>query len=110
MNAPDLNEIYRMQPNEQKILCEENGNVCKFTFVKEDHTAGNMIRVELLNDKHVIFAGYRQPHPLKYVIEMTIRTDGVITPKVALENALDRIIRKVKLAKEDFDQATENLD
>lgn len=30
-----------------------------FTFNKEDHTLGNMLRAHLLKDPHVIFSGYK---------------------------------------------------
>ena len=35
-----------------------------FTFSKEDHTLGNLLRARLLQSQHVTFAGYRVPHPL----------------------------------------------
>lgn len=35
-----------------------------FTFNKEDHTLGNMLRSRLLQSPHVTFAGYKVPHPL----------------------------------------------
>ena len=35
-----------------------------FTFVKEDHTLGNMVTSRLRADKRVVFAGYKVPHPL----------------------------------------------
>lgn len=30
-----------------------------FTFNKEDHTLGNLLRSRLLQNSHVIFAGYK---------------------------------------------------
>lgn len=35
-----------------------------FTFNKEDHTLGNLLRSQLLKSPHVRFAGYKVPHPL----------------------------------------------
>ena len=35
-----------------------------FTFNKEDHTLGNLLRSRLLQSPHVTFAGYKVPHPL----------------------------------------------
>lgn len=35
-----------------------------FTFNKEDHTLGNMLRARLLQSPHVLFSGYKVPHPL----------------------------------------------
>lgn len=34
-------------------------NSSVFTFNKEDHTLGNILRAHLLKDPHVIFAGYK---------------------------------------------------
>ena len=35
-----------------------------FTFNREDHTLGNMLRSRLLQSPHVHFSGYKVPHPL----------------------------------------------
>ena len=35
-----------------------------FTFNKEDHTLGNLLRSHLLKSPHVRFSGYKVPHPL----------------------------------------------
>lgn len=35
-----------------------------FKFNKEDHTLGNMLRARLLQSPHVLFSGYKVPHPL----------------------------------------------
>lgn len=34
-------------------------NACIFTFNKEDHTLGNLLRSRLLEDPHVLFSGYK---------------------------------------------------
>lgn len=39
-------------------------NAGLFILSKEDHTLGNLIRLQLLRDPSVRFAGYRMPHPL----------------------------------------------
>lgn len=46
-----------------------------FTLLKEDHTLGNIIRMSLLADGRVLFAGYRMPHPLenRMVIKIKVR-------------------------------------
>jgi len=33
-----------------------------FTFNKEDHTLGNLLRSRLLQSSHVLFAGYKVCH------------------------------------------------
>jgi DNA-directed RNA polymerase II subunit RPB11 len=44
-----------------------------FTINKEDHTVGNMIRHQLLKDPQVLFAGYKNPHPLEHKIILRIQ-------------------------------------
>ena len=41
----------------------------------EDHTLGNVIRLQLLRDRSVKFAGYRKPHPLENRIELKCQTN-----------------------------------
>lgn len=36
-----------------------------FTFNKEDHTLGNLIRSQLFHSEHILFSGYKVPHPLE---------------------------------------------
>ena len=104
MNAPDLNQVYTLQEGEQKIqIQEKGGNVCNFILIKEDHTAGNMLRMMLLRNPHVVFAGYRQPHPLTYNIEMTVRTDGTTTPKEAMNQALLDILKEIEIMENQVD-------
>ena len=41
------------------LTCTGTPNSAVFTFNKEDHTLGNLLRAHLLKDPHVIFAGYK---------------------------------------------------
>ncbi|CAA2999444.1 DNA-directed RNA polymerases II, IV and V subunit 11 [Olea europaea subsp. europaea] len=43
-------------------------NAASFTIEREDHTIGNIVRMQLHRDENVLFAGYKLPHPLKYKI------------------------------------------
>ena len=45
-----------------------------FTLLKEDHTLGNIIRMSLLADGRVLFAGYRMPHPLENRMVIKVKT------------------------------------
>jgi DNA-directed RNA polymerase II subunit RPB11 len=58
-----------------------------FVLAKEDHTMGNLIRMQLLRDPAVRFAGYRIPHPLIYECHIRVETmDSKLTPpKVNLQ-------------------------
>ncbi|KAF8403797.1 hypothetical protein HHK36_011903 [Tetracentron sinense] len=43
-------------------------NAASFTIEREDHTVGNVLRMQLHRDESVLFAGYKLPHPLQYKI------------------------------------------
>lgn len=67
MNAPPTFESFLLHEGEKKIVKELDTkvpNAAIFTVNKEDHTLGNMIRNQLLKDPHVLFVGYKNPHPL----------------------------------------------
>jgi hypothetical protein len=42
--------------------------------LQEDHTMGNLIRMQLHSDRFVVFAGYRIPHPLENKMVVKVRT------------------------------------
>lgn len=67
-----------------------------FTIIEEDHTIGNMVRMNLSNDSRVLFAGYRKTHPAVQRIELKIRTDGTITPAEALDNTLSEVVLRLQ--------------
>lgn len=51
----------------------------KFTFNKEDHTLGNLLRSRLLQSPHVTFSGYKVPHPLVRWAESHAETSQSLT-------------------------------
>merc|ERR1711930_6270 len=67
-------------------------NASIFTINKEDHTLGNMIRCQLLKDPNVIFAGYKNPHPLEHKVIIRVQTTSDYTPQEALMNAITDLI------------------
>jgi DNA-directed RNA polymerase II subunit RPB11 len=92
-----------------------------FTFNKEDHTLGNLLRDRLLQNSHVTFSGYKVctncppggdmtltikvPHPLFAKFELRIQTYGQITPKEALTAACQELIRELNKLKTNFQDA-----
>ena len=50
----------------------------------QDHTLGNCIRYQLLQDSRVRFAGYKKGHPLEEKIEVKVQTNGEIAPPDAI--------------------------
>lgn len=68
------------------------------TFVLEgDHTLGNVIRTELLQNKNVSFASYKQLHPLKNKIEFCVVLEGESTHTLqeVFETACSECINKL---------------
>ena len=73
----DESEAHRLtyQPDGKKP------NAGTFILHKEDHTLGNLIRIQLLRDTSVRFAGYRMPHPLIFDTHIRVETmDSKKTP------------------------------
>jgi DNA-directed RNA polymerase subunit L len=75
---------------------------------KEDYSIADIIHKELMNVKHVKFAGVPPPHPLIKTLIIEVSTD-TNKPEKALEEALqlsqDRVAELLKIAREIFPQA-----
>lgn len=65
----------------------ENAGV--FKIEREDHTLGNLLRMQLLEDDRVVFVGYRQPHPLEHHILLRVQTSAACTPRQAVFQAIE---------------------
>ncbi|EGG17991.1 RNA polymerase II core subunit [Cavenderia fasciculata] len=95
MNAPDRFELFVLPDDAKKISMTKDTkipNACMFTILKEDHTLGNLIRMQLVGDPDVKFAGYRMPHPLEHNITIKIQTFPQSTPIQALEGSIHCLI------------------
>ncbi|CAN0864716.1 DNA-directed RNA polymerases II, IV and V subunit 11 [Linum grandiflorum] len=71
MNAPDRYERFVVPEGTKKVSYERDTkiiNAASFTLEREEHTIGNILRMQLHRDKNVLFAGYKLPHPLQYKI------------------------------------------
>lgn len=95
MNAPERTAAFLLDEDsgEQKIVYTADTKIANagvFRFNKEDHTVGNLLRMQLLRDPNVRFAGYIHPHPLVHFINMRIQTSSATTdPKAVLSNAIE---------------------
>eukprot|EP00922_Rhytidocystis_sp_ex-Travisia-forbesii_P061959 GHVS01091753.1.p1 GENE.GHVS01091753.1~~GHVS01091753.1.p1 ORF type:complete len:178 (+),score=32.34 GHVS01091753.1:2-535(+) len=91
INRPDVSDfalvsspggVVVYQPDQRHPLCGT------FHLAGEDHTIGNLVKIELLKNPHVKFAGYRQPHPLERRIELRVQTEEDTTPIRAMEECI----------------------
>lgn len=105
MNAPDRFELFILPDGVSKIRITPDSRVPNCIIVKferEDHTLGNMLRQELINDPKVIFAAYKVQHPLFANFLMRIQTEDGYKPRTALKNACTRLISKLNVLNEKF--------
>jgi DNA-directed RNA polymerase II subunit RPB11 len=77
-------------------------NAALFTFNKEDHTLGNLLRAHLAKHPHVLFAGYQVPHPLFATFKFRVQTDGEISPKEAVVGACQELVKELQMLDQEF--------
>ncbi|GMI43832.1 hypothetical protein TrCOL_g9991 [Triparma columacea] len=110
MNAPERTAAFMLDEDngEQKIKYAPSTkvpNAGTFTFNKEDHTVGNLLRMQLLLDSNVHFAGYMMPHPLINSLTMTVQTSAThIAPLDVVKNALDDLQSETVSLGESFER------
>lgn len=95
MNAPERSAAFLLDEDseEQKIEYSADtkvSNAGTFTFNKEDHTVGNILRMQLLRDPSVRFAGYMMPHPLINKLRLKVQTtSSTVAPVDVLSAAIE---------------------
>ncbi|KAF1765794.1 hypothetical protein GCK72_005747 [Caenorhabditis remanei] len=107
MNAPAAFESLLLL-DDKKFYIEKDTkvpNAAIFTINKEDHTLGNMLKVQLLKDPEVLFAGYKNPHPLEHKILLRIQTTSQTTPADALTTAITDLVGELSLLEHRIDAA-----
>lgn len=105
MNAPPAFESFLLFDGEKKIQITKDTkvpNAAHFTINKEDHTLGNLLRMQLLKDPKVLFAGYKIPHPLEHKFILRVQTTPDYSPQEAFTNAITDLISEISLLEERF--------
>lgn len=59
----------------------------------------------MLKDPHVLFAGYKNPHPLEHKFVIRIQTTSQYSPQDAFMNAITDVISELSLFEERFKEA-----
>ncbi|KAJ5806221.1 DNA-directed RNA polymerase II subunit [Penicillium pulvis] len=104
-DRPDVYEAILLGPGEKKIDVDVDTRLPSaaiFTFHKEDHTLGNLLRVRLLRHPNVVFSAYRVPHPLTPNFELRVQTDGEITPRAAVIATCNVLIKELGQLSREF--------
>ena len=89
-------EVKILDDKKNKLIMEVNGI---------SHTLCNAMKSELWNDKHVKIATYSIRHPQISVPQIIVETDGEISPKNALINAVQRLHKINEKFKKEFSAA-----
>jgi len=82
-------------------------NAAMFTFNREDHTLGNLLRAKLVKSDHVLFAAYQVPHPLFAVFKLRVQTDGEISPREAVIKACSELVHELSALDQEFTKELE---
>mmetsp|Transcript_52116 Transcript_52116/g.122151 ORF Transcript_52116/g.122151 Transcript_52116/m.122151 type:complete len:125 (+) Transcript_52116:10-384(+) len=108
MNAPERHELTFLPEHLSKLSISADTkivNAANFKIEREDHTLGNLLRMQLLSDPDVIFAGYRVPHPLDKHIMVKVQTKRETKPHQALAKAVDALKEEIGSLETKFGQA-----
>mmetsp|Transcript_30994 Transcript_30994/g.35315 ORF Transcript_30994/g.35315 Transcript_30994/m.35315 type:complete len:127 (-) Transcript_30994:1095-1475(-) len=95
MNAPERSNAFLLDEDigEKKVTYSTDtkvSNAGTFRFNKEDHTIANILRMQLLRDPMVRFAGYIHPHPLLHYFNFKIQTNSSnVAPQEVLSSAIE---------------------
>lgn len=95
MNAPERSSSFLLDEDNAEVKVTyaadtKVSNAGTFRFNKEDHTMGNLLRMQLLRDPSVRFAGYIHPHPLVHFINMKIQTNSsTVAPVEVLSSSIE---------------------
>lgn len=108
MNKPDDFECWRLPEDDsvKKVTMYKDtkvSNAMTLVIEREDHTLGNMVRMQLLEDEDVTFSGYRVPHPLEPAIQLKVQTRNEhVTPVQAVQATLTALTGELDQLEERF--------
>ncbi|KAI6204928.1 DNA-directed RNA polymerase II subunit RPB11 [Aphelenchoides besseyi] len=91
MNAPAAFESFLLFDGEKKVVIE-----------KDTKVPNAAVFTQLLKDQRVLFAGYRNPHPLENKIILRVQTTAETTPSDALATAITDLMAELSLLEERF--------
>ncbi|KAJ3192123.1 mitochondrial aspartate-glutamate transporter agc1 [Irineochytrium annulatum] len=123
-NAPDRFELFLIPEGQSKVemtMDSKIPNAATFTILKEDHTLGNSLRMQLLKNPKVLFSGYKVcffaltpllrayvltvkvPHPLEHTFIIKIQTTPDTSPLDVLQSEINKLINELGAVKLKFE-------
>lgn len=117
-NAPDRYLTWRWEDDDEEevqklsyVPAPNRVNAGTFIMRKEDHTLGNLLRIQLLRDEQVRFAGYRIPHPLVFEAQLRVETmDAKHKPADVFLSAIDDLKLEVESIERAFERECKERD
>lgn len=117
-NAPERFLCWRFEDEEDEEQFKlsytpdsRRPNGGQFVLNKEDHTLGNLIRIQLLRDNKVRFAGYKVPHPLITEAHVRVETmDSKTSPIAVFETALTDLQMEINTMEQQFKRQLSELE
>mmetsp|Transcript_40244 Transcript_40244/g.99611 ORF Transcript_40244/g.99611 Transcript_40244/m.99611 type:complete len:123 (-) Transcript_40244:253-621(-) len=94
MNQPSRAEKFVLPEGTRKLTFTRDtkvSNAGTFTVQKEDHTLGNIVRMQLHRDPNIVFAGYKVPHPSSNMIIIKVHTNKNSSPMQATTEAVNHL-------------------
>ena len=98
MNQPSRAEKFVLPDGVRKLTFTRDTKVANagtYIVQKEDHTLGNIVRMQLHRDPNVVFAGYQVPHPSDNRIVIKVHTNKESSPVQAMTEAMDHLRQEV---------------
>ncbi|RVW23392.1 DNA-directed RNA polymerases II, IV and V subunit 11 [Vitis vinifera] len=119
MNAPDRYERFVVPEGTKKVSYERDTkiiNAASFTVEREDHTIGNILRMQLHRDENVLFADVRTSQELIFgAVEILSRANGAIhttsqsSPMQAYNQAINDLDKELDYLKNAFEKIQQLL-
>ncbi|KAK3244227.1 hypothetical protein CYMTET_46153 [Cymbomonas tetramitiformis] len=111
MNAPNRHERFVVPEGEKKVEYVKDTkvqNAARFICNREDHTLGNIVRMQLHRDPNVTFSGYQIPHPLTPKVNVQVQTTKDSTPIRAFDESLTELVEEITTIKDVFQAELKN--
>mmetsp|Transcript_10521 Transcript_10521/g.38718 ORF Transcript_10521/g.38718 Transcript_10521/m.38718 type:complete len:120 (-) Transcript_10521:382-741(-) len=105
MNRPDQFERFVLPDGVRKVTYEKDTkvvNAAKVKIEREDHTLGNLLRMQLHRDNRVLFAGYMVPHPLEHHFVLRVQTIPNTSPFEVIKAAVDDLQKELTILEQQF--------
>eukprot|EP00298_Acanthocystis_sp_HF-20_P008831 c17926_g1_i2.p1 GENE.c17926_g1_i2~~c17926_g1_i2.p1 ORF type:complete len:117 (+),score=31.22 c17926_g1_i2:25-351(+) len=105
MNRPERFELFILPEGKSKVEFipdTKMPNAGVFIIEREDHTLGNLLRMQILVNPRVLFCGYKVPHPLEHKVELRIQTTEETNPRQVLLEAIDELKQMFEQVKGQF--------